>query len=491
MKNGKILYFLIALLVLPLIFSCSGGGSSDGASKPPQGSKDPADIVASIRYQLANVSFSQSASIIAKVFDFNGDRVPDGTPVRFSINDVNFTNVSFAQAGPIFSNGQTVFDTVTANGFASVILSYQGVITNPCEVVLVTIRPIGYIQVFENVQVVFFSNASASYGLVLTVDDSTLPGDGFSSTTIRAKLINYFGQPAPVLSTVTFSKNPTDVGLLNGSAESVSVPTDDNGEAMVVFTSTQVANPISVLVTADAQINLSCGVAVLATSVTDIISIGLTPQNIGSITVTAEPQTIFTNGIEDSEETPNNSRITATVDDINGFPLIANTLVKFTSVDQTTGDPLGIIDPFGLTDEKGQAIVQLKAGFVGGVALVTATDSSGNVSGETVVLIKSDLEIVTESLGETTNDVTFYEAFVEATGGVPPYTWSVSPESVKQPEDIGFTFTQVENIGSFSGNPSAAGFIGNIGFAIVVEDSVGNTTTKILSFTITEAEETP
>ena len=93
MKSLKIPGTVILLLIIPIFFSCGGGGSDAGPQGPPQGSTDPADIVASIRYMFANVTYSQSASITAKVFDYNGDRVPDGTPVRFTVNENSITSL--------------------------------------------------------------------------------------------------------------------------------------------------------------------------------------------------------------------------------------------------------------------------------------------------------------------------------------------------------------------------------------------------------------
>gem|GEM_PF-5765623 len=487
MKHGKIILLIVALVFMPLILSCSGGGSSGGASKPPESSTDPADIVASVRYQIANISYSQSATVIAKIFDSNGNRVADGTAVRFSLNDVSLTAVAkeLTQVGPVFSNGQSVYDTVTANGFASAIVSYQGVITNPCELAQVTIRPIGYIQVYENVEILFYSNASASYGLVLTVDDATLPGDGFSSTTIRAKIVNFFGQPAPILTTVNFSTSPSDVGSLNAT----SVPTDDNGEAAVIFTSTQVADPISVLITAEATISVNCGVASLRIPVTDIASIGLTPQEIGTIVVTAVPSTIYTYGIEDDDTTPSNSTVTAIVNDVNGFPLIQNTLVKFTSLNRDTGDSIGIIEAFALTDENGVATVQLKAGQVGGIAEITAKDSAENVSGTAYVVIRSGFSLECDPPDGTIGTEYFYD-FSACVGenAVEPFTFEIVSLDTQPP--AGFTeglptgLALVEGI--LLGTPTTAGsFI----FKIQGSDAFGSTDEAIYVITITDPEE--
>ena len=380
-------FCIIAILLLaPVFISCGGGGSDAGSSKPPLASTDPADIVASIRYQVANITYTQSSSIIAKVFDANGDPVKDGTPVRFTLNENNLTKIGY-QASVLFSNGQTTFDTVTTNGFCTAILSLVGVLTQECDIVTVTIRPIGFIQVLENVNVAFFSNTSSSFGIILTTDDATIPGDGFSSTVIRAKILNAFGNPpisGPI--TIDFTTSPSDVGVLS----SASVVADQNGEASVIFTSTQVVDPTSVIITATATIPSACFSGYY--TVSDIISVGLTPQVIGSIVVSAEPTTIFTYGSAENTDIPNTSTVSAIVDDSNGLPIVDNTLIKFSAKDRDTGEPIGIIDPFALTFE-GAAEVTLKAGFKAGIAEITAEDSSGTVAGTTFVVIETDLSL--------------------------------------------------------------------------------------------------
>ena len=467
-------YFCIiaVLLLAPVFVSCGGGGSDASSSKPPLASTDPANIVASIRYQVANISYTQSSSIIAKVYDYNGNIVQDGTPVRFTINENNITKTSYA-ASVLFSNGQTTFDTVTANGFCTAILSLVGVLTQECDYVTVTIRPIGYIQVLENVNVVFYSNTSASYGVILTADDSTIPGDGFSSTVIRAKVLNAFGNPpssGPV--TIDFSTNPEDVGVLS----SASVIADANGEASVTFTSTQVVNPISVLITAEASIPSACFSGYYSAS--DIISVGLTPQVIGSIVVSAEPTTIFTYGSEEDTDTPNASTVRAIVDDANGLPIVDNTLIKFSAKNRDTGDPIGIIDPFALTSE-GAAEVTLKAGFQAGIAEITAEDSSGTVSGATFVVIETDL-----SLGEcsppggSTEEDYFYDFSQCVTGGVAPYTFALDPEF-----DNELSGLSLSEDGILSGTPTD-----NVRIRVIVTDSFENTAKLTFDIAVSTGE---
>ena len=143
-----------------------------------------------------------------------------------------------------------------------------------------TIRPVGFIQVYENVNLAFYSNASSTFLMFLTVDDSTIIGDGFSTTNIRVKVYNSFGVPPDTGTVVTFSLDP-EVGTL--STESVLL--NEVGEAVVGYTSAQVAEPISILVTASSTIETGL---FLPITVSDVISIGLTPQKIGSIEVTAE-----------------------------------------------------------------------------------------------------------------------------------------------------------------------------------------------------------
>ncbi len=471
------LFFTCLILIIPGLISCGGGGSSSGSYGPPQGSTDPADIVASIRYQNANITYSQSATVFAKVFDVNGNRVPDGTPVRFTLNEKNITKES--QAGkPLFSNGTTTFDTATVNGFCSGIVNYFGVLEQASSIATVTIRPLGFIQVYENVDIIFFSNASVSYGLVLTTDKSTVPGDGISKTTIIARILNSFGEPPQTSGIlVTFTLSPSEAGTLSaGSAR-----TNDQGEASVTYTSEKVSSPISVIVTATATVpvaGFSSGV-----SVSDIITIGLTPQVIGSIVVNAEPTTIYTYGIEDDATTPNNSTITATVFDENGVPLIDDTLIKFTAVDRDTREPIGIIPPFAFTTStasSGVATVEFKAGFKAGIAEITATDSSGIVSGTTYVVVKTDFAFgdCAPSIAGLNADYLF-DLNSCMTGGTPPYSFELVPDGGTLPPGL----TLDGATGLVTGKASQEGtFL----FSILASDSFGNTAQQNMAIVVVE-----
>jgi hypothetical protein len=451
------------LLILPLLFSCgSGGGSDSDNPEPPPGSKDPADIVASVRYVAANISYSQSASVIAKVFDYNGDPVVDGTRVRFTVNQNNVTKTPFAGSFR-FSNGSTTFDTATVNGFCTAVLSYVGILTDPSARATVTIRPIGFTQVYENVGLVFFSNASIGFTLILTADDSTITGDGLSSTNIHAKIVNAFGVPPQGPVEVTFSRNPDDMGSFNSD----SVLTNGNGEATVIFTSSKVREAVSVIITAQALVpvsGFSDGVAV-----SDIISVGLTPQVIGSITLSRAANIIFTYS---TDEGPQETKITAIVHDTGGVPIVDNTVIKFSAVDKFTGQPLGLIPPFALTSE-GIAEVVFQAGLKAGVAVVTATDSTGEISGSTEIEIRSDFKINPIDAADPNNNklssgaLNFPYLFRLAPlveGGVVPYTFSIVSGSL--PPGL-----NLSEDGEITGTPTQAG---SFSFKVQVEDAVGN-----------------
>jgi hypothetical protein len=453
------------LLIIPLLLSCgSGGGSDSDNPQPPPGSKDPADIVASVRYQVANISYSQSASIIAKVFDYNGDRVIDGTRVRFTINQNNVTKTPFSGGSFRFSNGSTTFDTTTVNGFCTAVLSFVGVLTDPSAIVRVTVQPVGFNQVFENVDLVFFSNASVGFTLVLTTDKSTITGDGLSSTNIHVKIINAFGAPPQGPVEVNFSRNPNDVGSFN----TTSVVTDNNGEATVTFTSSKVREAVSVIIMAEATVpvsGFSGGV-----SVSDIISVGLTPQVIGSITLARGTNTIFTYV---TTEGPQETTITAQVFDVGGVPIVDNTVIKFSAVDQQIGQPLGLIPPFALTKD-GVAEVIFQAGLKAGLAVVTATDSSGSISGSTFIEIRTDLKINPIN-AQDPNENNLASGIINrsylfrlaplVSGGVIPYTFSVISGSLPP----GLTLTEA---GDITGTPTETG---TFTFTVQVEDAVGNT----------------
>ena len=110
---------------------------------------------------------------------------------------------------------------------------------------------------------------------------------------------------------------------------------------------------------------------------------------------------------------------------------------------------------------------------------VQVTDGNGHSTNETVSLIinpsSSPLQINTGSLPYGTNG-TFYSQTVQASGGVPPYSWSIPNYSANPPANL----TLATN-GVLSGVPAASG---NFSFYVRVTDSTAATMDQLISLNI-------
>lgn len=110
----------------------------------------------------------------------------------------------------------------------------------------------------------------------------------------------------------------------------------------------------------------------------------------------------------------------------------------------------------------------------------TVSDFAGNTTNKNLsITINPALQITTTSLPNGTLDQ-FYSTNLTASGGQPPYTWSVSGSL---PQGLSLSPS-----GNISGMPTNAG---NFYFAAIVNDSLGNNTNKNLSITINPTSAPP
>ena len=120
---------------------------------------------------------------------------------------------------------------------------------------------------------------------------------------------------------------------------------------------------------------------------------------------------------------------------------------------------------------------------------ITVTDSGSNTAGPDTYTITvnaaSPLSIQTATLPGA-NEGWAYNSYIQATGGVQPYTWTItSGSSSLTAVGLAFTGNPSNNQGSaeISGTPSAAG---TPSFTVQVTDNVGNTASQPLSIAVTD-----
>ena len=196
----------------------------------------------------------------------------------------------------------------------------------------------------------------------------------------------------------------------------------------------------------------------------------------------------------DDDTTPQTSTISAVVKDENGFPFIDNTVIKFSAVNRDTREPIGIIEPFGLTQTltvnevnlQGVAQVPFTANFESGIAEITATDSSGEVEGTVFVTILADIDFddTCVDMPDATLDEEYLYDFRDCIVGTQetgPYTFTLLPDIAGNPP-LGLELSEE---GIMFGIPTEEGvFI----FAVEVTDSFGNRAFEVFTLEVVTPE---
>ena len=118
--------------------------------------------------------------------------------------------------------------------------------------------------------------------------------------------------------------------------------------------------------------------------------------------------------------------------------------------------------------------VNLDCGYLGSLGFNCPGSQTTNIVNADAVVnfIVSTLAVTTTSLPDGTNGV-FYSQTLAASGGQPPYTWSLSPGFTNLPGGLTLTTN-----GVLSGTPTA---VGSFGFSVRVTDSQNSTADQVVS----------
>ena len=417
MKALRNTCFLLIFLFSLALLSCGGGGSSVGPDTPPQPSSDPADVVLGVRYQIANTSVSQSSTVYGKVFDYNGDKVKDGTIVRFQVF------LDDGATGFRFSNSDTTFDAPTVSGVSSAVLSHVGQLVAP-QIVRVQVSVPGFIQVVRTIDIFFYSDLATSYQLILTPDKTALSGDGADHVQIRARLLNPFSVPF-IGAELQFSVDPA-----LGSFVSPTLPlfteatriTNERGEAFIEYIAPLTDKATNVTITGTSTLvfltkSIPFGTYQVILDVFDMVSLGINAQEPGSISIEADPPRILASDITTPGLGTHRSEITIRAFDVNGNSMVDGTVVHLTAMNSlypnlTLGlipsfAVLGqIVDPAGETVQGG-AIVSFFAEGEPGVAVITASIGDVKGSGQVEIEDAASLQILDPATGQPLTDFTW------------------------------------------------------------------------------------
>ena len=115
-----------------------------------------------------------------------------------------------------------------------------------------------------------------------------------------------------------------------------------------------------------------------------------------------------------------------------------------------------------------------------GTTTITAT-MPGVSPGNTTLSVQASLAITTNSMPTGTVNIA-YSATLAASGGAPPYAWSL--DSGALPSGLNLS----ESSGAITGTPTT---IGTANFTAKVTDAAQNIATKLLSITVSSASVTP
>jgi hypothetical protein len=149
-------------------------------------------------------------------------------------------------------------------------------------------------------------------------------------------------------------------------------------------------------------------------------------------------------------------------------------------------DPSGIktdLTSMAIWQSSDTSVATVTNGKALGVAVgnVTITATDGGFSGTTKLTVEPPLAIATASLPNGTVNTAYPTTNLQATGGTPPYSWSLSTGTLP-------TGLSLNPGGTLSGTPTAAG---SSTFTVQVADSVNPPqTAKSQSFTVTIAGQT-
>ncbi len=275
---------------------------------------------------------SSSAIITATLKDGSGAAVTQGTLVTFNTTLGTFSNGT-----------QTVtVGTPDATGAVSVSL-ISGTTAGAAEV---TATSNGVVQT------VYVSFGGAVGNISLTADPTSIPADGSSSSNITATLTDNTGAPVTPGTSVTFT---TDAGTFAGGVTSIAVSTPDaTGIVSVSLISSTTAG--------SATVTASSG------GITQSVTVTFSGSVVGTITVTANPNTLPADGTSTSV-------IRADVRDAQGNPVPDGESISFVVLTGT-----GTLDQNTATTVGGFAEVTYTASTTVGTETVRAM-STNNVFG--------------------------------------------------------------------------------------------------------------
>ena len=208
MKREDLRYGFISLYIiwiLSLLFSCGGLEEETGGSITLEAS--PTSIPAD--------GYS-SSEITATVNDSSGTAVYDGTTVTFTTDLGSFSR-SFSRSASV---------SVTTSGGKAVVSLIAGATPGTATIT----AEANDISQSITVSITDTGSGGGTASITLTADPTSIPPDGFSSSTITATLYDSSGSPVSAGTYVTFT---TNLGSFSGGTTTYGWTSDDTGVVTV------------------------------------------------------------------------------------------------------------------------------------------------------------------------------------------------------------------------------------------------------------------
>ncbi len=308
---------------------------------------------------------ASSSAVTATLTSSTGEAMSRGTPVTFTLQP-NETGAHFSGGGTTLSKSIPTDDgTITipviagsTPGTADVVVEAGG-ITNKTSIILT-----GTAQ-----------NEVAS--ISVSVNPEVIPADGTSSSVVTAELMNSSGEPMSQGTTVNFSLSPADIGAAFRNGESsitVNLPGESGAIDVPVIAG---ETPGAVEIIAE-----SGGI----TNKTTLVFTEETEEQIGAITVQANPQSIPADG-------NSSSAITATVNNLSNQAVAQGTPVTFTIQPSDIGARFSNGEAtytVRIPDDTGSVTISMIAGEKPGTAMIIA--AAGTVSNSTTVELTKEIK---------------------------------------------------------------------------------------------------
>ncbi len=345
-ENGKVYVALVSSLTPgPVDVWCLSNGVYQLTTVTFKGGNVTPDIGNIIlEANPANVSANgaSSSSITATLTDTSGNPVPAGTSVVFTAAPAGIGK---------FSNGTATITVTTQDdsGKITVPLISAGAAGGLVQVIVTS----GGAS--QSTLVTFKGSGATDIGsITLAANPITVPADGISSTSITAVVTDRAGQPVPAGTVIDFTTAPAGIAKFStGTTTRVSTP-DDTGTVIVPL--------ISAGATAGtAEVTAKSG----GVSQKVIVTFkGSSPTDIGSILLTAAPETIPADGAS-------TLTVTATLYDTSKKPVKAGTEAIFYASSGTFVGGSGSYITALTTDASGKVNVTLVASTTAGKSDIT------------------------------------------------------------------------------------------------------------------------